>query len=164
MANNNFWYNCKCFALFLAFFFFAFSFSPISIDWGKKTIVSNFFSLLLFRFTLSRYSSRLHFISCEHFQLFNRVSTKCNIYHLRLLGTVRGDEPFLPPFNESKETLLIPSNDGTYLFYFPTWTDSSLFSLSILLRKQTKIFIRSFCAYHWSRFEDVLTHLCSAAI
>ena len=110
---------CSGFFLYLAFYYFDLSFSSISIDWGKKILVSNFFSLLLFGFTLSRCSSSLHFISCEHFQLFNKVSTKCNIYHLRLLGTVHGDETFLPPFNESKETLLIPSNDGTCLFYFP---------------------------------------------
>ena len=165
MANNHFWYDLQWVFLYLAFYYFDFSFSSISIVWGKKILVSNFFSLLLFGFTLSRFSSSLNFIdSCEHFQLFSTVSTTCNIYHLRFLGTVRGDQSFLPTLKNNKKTFLVPSTDGTCLFYFPTGTNFSLFSLSILRRKQSQIFIRSFCAYHWSRFEDVLSHLCSAVI
>ena len=71
---------------------------------------------------------------------------------------------FCPRSRTIKKTFLVPSTDGTCLFYFPTGTKFLLFSLSILRRKQSQIFIRSFCAYHWSRFEDVLSHLCSAII
>ena len=156
---------CSGFFLYLAFYYFDFSYSSISIVWSKKILVSNFFSLLLFTCTLSRFSSSLNFIgSCEHFQLFSTVSTTCNIYQLRFLGTVRGDQSFLPTLKNNKKTFLVPSTDGTCLFYFPTGTNFLLFSLSILRRKQSQIFIRSFCAYHWSRFEDVLSHLCSAVI
>ena len=132
MAQNHFWYDWQWFFLYLAFYYFDCSISSISIDWVKKILVSNFSSLLLFGCTLSRFSSSLDFISCEHFQLFNTVSTTSNIYHLRLFGTVRGDQSFLPTLKNNEKTSLVPSTDGTCLFYFPTCTKFLLFCLSIL--------------------------------
>ena len=127
-----YWCVLLYFSLYLALHCFALPLSSISVKGGERKALSGFISIILLGRTLSHVSTSLKVISCEHFQLFNLVSTKHDIHHQRLFGTVRGDESFLPPFKKNKEAHFVPSDVSNGLFYISSRTDWSVLCLSVL--------------------------------
>ena len=123
---------------------FALPVSSISVKGGERKALSGFISIILLGRTLSRVSTSLKVISCEHFQLFNLVSAKHDIHHQRLFGTVRGDESFLAPFKKNEEVHFFPSDVSNGLFTFLVGQTGQYFVYPYFVKSKNKLLIALF--------------------